>query len=155
MTTTNTVQLASIRVITNDLPGLVRFYRVLTGASPQYLTEDFVEFVTPSATFALSTPDRVAFITDNTPKAGANNTAIVEFLVEDAEALFETLVAELGEALNVVQAPTTMPWGNLSVLIRDPEGSLINLYTPVTAAAVALQSNRTPPMMPPSAGSPL
>ena len=31
MTTTNTVQLASIRVITEDLPGLVRFYEVVTG----------------------------------------------------------------------------------------------------------------------------
>ena len=36
----NTVQLASVRVITDDLPRLVRFYEVLTGATPQYLTDD-------------------------------------------------------------------------------------------------------------------
>jgi len=148
VTTLNRVQLASLRVITNDLPRLVRFYAVLTGATPQYLTDDFVELVTPSATFALSTPERVAFITDNTPRAAANNTVIVEFLVEDTEALFTKLQGEFGDDLDVVQGPTTMPWGNLSVLIRDPEGSLINLYTPVTPDGLKLQQNRTPKMLP-------
>ncbi|WP_428338649.1 VOC family protein [Mycobacterium sp.] len=145
----NTVQLASVRVITDDLPRLVRFYAVLTGATPQYLTDDFVELVTPSATFALSGPDRVAFISENRPRAGANNTAIVEFLVEDTEALYTTLKTEFDD-LDVVQAPTTMPWGNVSVLIRDPEGSLINLYTPVTPDGIKLQQNRTPKMGPES-----
>ena len=148
--TTNTVQLASVRVITDDLPRLVRFYEVLTGATPQYLTEDFVELVTPSATFALSTPERVAFITDNPPRAAANHTAIVEFVVVDVESLLAQMKTELGDALDIVQEPTLMPWGNLSVLIRDPEGSLVNLYTPVTPQALQLQQNRTPKMTPPT-----
>ncbi|MET9000667.1 VOC family protein [Amycolatopsis sp. NPDC004169] len=146
--TPNTVQLASVRVITDDLPRLVRFYAVLTGATPRYLTDDFVELVTPSATFALSTPERVAFITDNPPRAAANRTAIVEFVVEDVEALFAHMKAELGDDLDIVQEPTLMPWGNLSVLIRDPEGALVNLYTPVTPQARQLQQNRTPQMPP-------
>ncbi|MFJ1768453.1 VOC family protein [Amycolatopsis sp. NPDC088138] len=148
--TTNTVQLASVRVITNDLPQLVRFYEVLTGATPQYLTDDFVELVTPSATFALSTPERVAFIADNPPRAAANRTAIVEFVVEDVESLLALMKTELGDDLDIVQAPTMMPWGNMSVLIRDPEGSLVNLYTPVTPQALQLQQNRTPKMPPPT-----
>jgi len=148
--TTNTVQLASVRVIADDLPQLVRFYEVLTGATPQYLTDDFVELVTPSATFALSTPERVAFTTDNPPRAAANRTAIVEFVVEDVESLLALMKTELGDDLDIVQAPTMMPWGNMSVLIRDPEGSLINLYTPVTPQALQLQQNRTPKMPPPA-----
>ncbi len=148
--TTNTVQLASVRVITDDLPRLVRFYEVLTGATPQYLTDDFVELVTPSATFALSTPERVAFITDNPPRAAANRTAIVEFVVADVESLLALMKTELGDDLDIVQAPTMMPWGNMSVLIRDPEGSLVNLYTPVTPQARQLQQNRTPKMPPPT-----
>ena len=148
MTTTNTVQLASIRVITEDLPRLVRFYEVVTGATAQYLTDDFVELVTPSATFALSHPRRVAFISENTPRPAANNSAIVEFLVDDAAALFARLQAEYGDDLDVVQAPAMMPWGNLSVLIRDPDGALINLYTPTTPQALQLQQQRQPQMSP-------
>ncbi len=148
MTTTNTVQLASVRVITDDLPSLVRFYESVTGATAQYLTDDFAELVTPSATFALSHPRRVAFISKDAPRPAANNSAIVEFLVDDAEALFARLQAEYGDELEVVQAPAMMPWGNLSVLIRDPDGGLINLYTPMTRQARQLQQQRQPQMLP-------
>src|SRR3569833_205264 len=147
MTVTNTVQLASVRVITDDLPRLVRFYEVVTGATAQYLTDDFVELVTPSATFALSSPGRVAFITKTTPRAAANDSAIVEFLVGDVEALFVLLQAEYGDNLEVVQAPAMMPWGNLSALIRDPDGALINLYTPITPQAWRLQADRQPQIL--------
>jgi predicted enzyme related to lactoylglutathione lyase len=147
MTTTNTIQLASIRLITDDLPRLVRFYEALTEATARYLTDDFAEIVTPSATFALSTPDRVAFIADNPPRAAANNTAIFEFLVGDVDALFAKLESANSFDLDVVQRPTTMPWGNRSVLLRDPEGSLINLYTPVTPDGVRLQQSRMPKML--------
>lgn len=32
-----------------------------------------------------------------------------------------------------------MPWGNRSLLFRDPDRALVNLVTPVTAEAVARQ----------------
>jgi uncharacterized glyoxalase superfamily protein PhnB len=35
----------------------------------------------------------------------------------------------------VVQEPKTMPWGNRAAQFRDPEGTLVSLYTPVTDAA--------------------
>jgi catechol 2,3-dioxygenase-like lactoylglutathione lyase family enzyme len=150
MTASAAVQLASVRLITEDIPRLVRFYQALTGATPQYLTEDFVELVTPSATVAVSGSARVAFITTDTPRAGANSSAIVEFLVEDTDAVYKRLATEFGDDLDVVQPPTVMPWGNLSALVRDPDGSLVNLYTPVTPEAWQLQRNRTP--KPPHAG---
>ena len=144
MTTTNTVQLASVRVITEDLPRLVRFYEAVTGATARWLTDDFAELVTPSATFALSHPRRVAFIGENAPRAAANDNVIVEFLVDDVDDLFTRLRTELGDGLAVVQPPTLMPWGNQSVLLRDPDGTLINLYTPVTPDALQLQQQRQP-----------
>jgi hypothetical protein len=36
-----------------------------------------------------------------------------------------------------VTEPTTMPWGNRSLLFRDPDGNLVNFFTPVTPAALA------------------
>jgi hypothetical protein len=35
-----------------------------------------------------------------------------------------------------VNEPTTMPWGNRSLLFRDPDGNLVNFFTPVTEAAI-------------------
>jgi hypothetical protein len=42
----------------------------------------------------------------------------------------QTLVSEW------VQEPTTMPWGNRSILFRDPDGNLVNLFTPLTEEAL-------------------
>jgi catechol 2,3-dioxygenase-like lactoylglutathione lyase family enzyme len=150
MTTTNTIRLASVRVITRNVPRAVAFYEVLTGATPNYLTEDFVELVTPSATLSVSDASRVPLIAGDTSGAAANDSSIVEFWVDDAEALFATLKATYGDELDVVQAPTMMPWGNVSILIRDPDGVLVNLYTPVTPNAWQLQQNRTPKLLPPT-----
>ncbi|WP_410589360.1 VOC family protein [Amycolatopsis sp. lyj-23] len=119
MTTPNAVQFASVRVITEDLHRMVRFHEVVTRA-PHPLIDDFVELTTPSATFALSHPRRVAFIDEKAPRAAANHSVIVEFLVDDVNALFSRLQDEFGESIAVVQPPTLMPWGNQSVLLRDP-----------------------------------
>ncbi|MBV9171909.1 MAG: hypothetical protein JOZ81_17690 [Chloroflexi bacterium] len=35
-----------------------------------------------------------------------------------------------------VQQPSTMPWGNRSILFRDPHGNLVNLFTPVREDAI-------------------
>jgi hypothetical protein len=39
------------------------------------------------------------------------------------------------DTLDWVQTPTTMPWGNRSGLLRDPDGNLVNLYMPATEDA--------------------
>ena len=35
-----------------------------------------------------------------------------------------------------VGEPTTLPWGNRSLLLRDPDGNLVNFFTPLTPAAI-------------------
>ncbi len=61
-----------------------------------------------------------------------NHTAIIEFLVDDVDAEYTRLM----EFVTVfVNEPTTMPWGNRSLLFRDPDGNLVNFFTPVTPAA--------------------
>jgi uncharacterized glyoxalase superfamily protein PhnB len=57
----------------------------------------------------------------------------VEFLVDDVDALF----TRVGDTVETVTAPTTMPWGNRSLLVRDPDGTLVNCFTPVSPEAQA------------------
>jgi catechol 2,3-dioxygenase-like lactoylglutathione lyase family enzyme len=53
-----------------------------------------------------------------------------EFEVDDVDA--ERL--RLGTTVtDWVQEPTSQPWGNRSMLFRDPDGNLINRYTPRAA----------------------
>jgi catechol 2,3-dioxygenase-like lactoylglutathione lyase family enzyme len=58
---------------------------------------------------------------------------IIEFLVDDVDKAHQELAALVDD---VVQEPTTMPWGNRSLLFRDPDGNLVNFFTPVTPAAI-------------------
>ena len=37
----------------------------------------------------------------------------------------------------IVLEPTDMQWGNRSMILRDPDGGLVNLFTPVTPEAKA------------------
>jgi catechol 2,3-dioxygenase-like lactoylglutathione lyase family enzyme len=32
-----------------------------------------------------------------------------------------------------VMPPTTLPWGNRSIYFRDPDGNLIDFFTPVSS----------------------
>jgi uncharacterized glyoxalase superfamily protein PhnB len=59
--------------------------------------------------------------------AAANRSAILEFEVSDVDAERARL---RGTVTDWVQEPTSQPWGNRSMLFRDPDGNLINFYTP-------------------------
>jgi catechol 2,3-dioxygenase-like lactoylglutathione lyase family enzyme len=58
---------------------------------------------------------------------------IIEFLVDDVDSEYERLKPLVSDW---VQEPTTMPWGNRSILFRDPDGNLVNLFAPVTEEAI-------------------
>ena len=63
----------------------------------------------------------------------ADNHSVIEFRVDDVDQAY----ASLGDAISdVVQEPKTMPWGNRSLLFRDPDGNLVNFFTPVSAEAI-------------------
>ncbi|GAB4024657.1 VOC family protein [Spirosoma koreense] len=124
----------SVRIITSDIKPLVRFYQQITGTSLTQYTDDFAELHTPSATLAIgSTRTLQPFGGDGIAQAARNQSAILEFRVSDVDAEYERLAEFLGAA--IVQPPTTMPWGNRSLLFRDPDGNLVNFFTPATPEA--------------------
>ena len=126
----------STRIITADVKRLVDFYETATGTKLTLYTEDFAELVTAAGTLAIgSTRTLGLFGGDHVASPAANRTAIIEFRVADVDDEYRRLGGLIDGAL--VQAPTTMPWGNRSLLFRDPDGNLVNFFTPVTAEAIA------------------
>jgi catechol 2,3-dioxygenase-like lactoylglutathione lyase family enzyme len=129
------MNLLSIRIITADVKQLVEFYRHVTKLEVIQYTEDFAELKTGKATLAIgSTRTLQLFGGDDVAKAAQNHSAIIEFKVPDVDAEYDTLSRFLGDKL--VQKPTTMPWGNRSLLFRDPDGNLVNFFTPVSEEAI-------------------
>lgn len=123
----------STRIITNDIKRLVRFYQRVTGLSPTWYSEDFAEIATPSCTLAIGSARTVDLFPAGSAHAADNHTAIIEFRVDDVDKEYEKRETVIGD---LTQRPKTMPWGNRSLLFRDPDGNLINLFTPVGAEAI-------------------
>lgn len=125
------MKFASTRLIAADIKALVSFYENVTGKAAEWLAPVFAEIVTPSATLAFGSVETVALFKEGSAEPAANRTAIIEFQVDDVEVEF----ARLKDQVEVVQEPRLMPWGNCAAQFRDPEGTLVGLYTPVSEAA--------------------
>ncbi|MEU5055267.1 VOC family protein [Streptomyces sp. NPDC056121] len=123
----------SIRIITSDVARLVEFYEKATGVPATWATEDFAELKTPSATLAIAGTRTVPLFAPGSARPADNHSVIIEFLVDDVDRVHENLT---GLGTDFVNEPTTMPWGNRALLFRDPDGNLVNFFTPVTPAAI-------------------
>ena len=127
------MKFASTRLVAADIKRMVAFYELVTGQQAEWLAPVFAEIVTPSATLAIGSAETVALFAEGSAAPAANRTAILEFMVEDVDAEF----ARLKDHAEVVHAPKDMPWGNRTAQLRDPEGTSVALYTPVSEAAKA------------------
>jgi len=127
------VDFASIRIITDDLEQIVQFYEQVTGVPAVRATPVFAELNLPSATLAFGHTQTTQLFGQDSARPADNHSVIIEFLVDDVDREYERLTALVEQW---VQKPTTMPWGNRSTLFRDPDGNLVNLFTPVTEDAI-------------------
>ena len=123
----------SIRVITEDVARLAGFYEKATEMRATWYNEDFAELGTDHATLAIGSTCTVPLFAPGAARPADNRTVIIEFLVDDVDGVHQNLA---GFVRNFVQEPTTMPWGNRSLLFRDPDDNLVNFFTPVTPAAI-------------------
>lgn len=120
------MKFASVRVVTRHIEGLVEFYQKLSGLEAARPADGFAEIQFEGAVLAISSEHLIKLFNACAATAAANRSAILEFEVEDVDAVFERMNA-LGT--DIVMPATLMPWGNRSLLLRDPDGNLINVFS--------------------------
>lgn len=116
---------ASVRIITDDLEGMVAFYERVTGQPAERPAPVFAQFTGPGGTLAIASTATVAMLGGALTPA-TNRSVLIEFEVADVDGDFAGLQCSSDD---VVLEPTTMPWGNRSALIRDPDGNVVNLFS--------------------------
>ncbi|WP_444664243.1 VOC family protein [Cellulomonas sp. CW35] len=116
---------ASIRLVTDDVDRLVAFYERLTGQVAARPAPVFAQLGGPGAALAIASTQTVAML-GGAVEPGANRSVIVEFEVADVDAELARLQPD---PQDVVLPPSTMPWGNRSALLRDPDGNVVNLFS--------------------------
>jgi catechol 2,3-dioxygenase-like lactoylglutathione lyase family enzyme len=126
------MKFASVRLVTLDVERLIAFYTQLSGVAAVRLADGFAEIRLPGATLAISAENLIQRFNAGAAPAAANRSAILEFEVDE----FDRVLLWLGSAAVIVQEPTVMPWGNRSLLLRDPDGSLVNVFSRPRVAPV-------------------
>jgi uncharacterized glyoxalase superfamily protein PhnB len=128
----------SVRVITRDVERLATFWEQVTGLPAARPVPVFAELKTPTGTIAIGAPATVEMLGAAAPVPGQNHSVFIELRVDDVDATWERVKGLVPQTVpEIMLEPTDMPWGNRSVILRDPDGGLVNLFTPVTPEAKA------------------
>ena len=115
------MKLVQSRIVTDDVEGLAGFYARLLDAAVA-LNGYYVEIEAGPASIGVS---KRRFTEYQAPATGQDEV-ILDFLAYDVDAEYRR-VAALG--VGWVMPPTTQPWGNRSMIFRDPAGNLINVFS--------------------------
>ena len=119
------MKLTQSRIVTRDVPLLARFYEELTGIVPNG-SDEYVEFKFLEGGLAICSKRSADLFGGGGAVPAANRSVILDFEVKDVDkdrTRLRDLVREF------VLEPTNQPWGNRSMIFRDPDGNLINFYT--------------------------
>jgi predicted enzyme related to lactoylglutathione lyase len=139
------MDLQQCRIITDDVAGLAGFYARLLGA-PTALNEYYVEIQAGPASVGFSRRRFTGYGQTDTQPSGAQGAGgqgaggqgagarapgrrdeiILDFVADDVDAEYPRIAA-LG--VEWVMPPTTQPWGNRSMIFRDPAGNLVNVFS--------------------------
>ena len=122
------MELVQGRIVTDDVAGLAAFYARLVG-TPVTLNEYYVEVPAGTLSVGFSKCRFTEYGEDGAARPEGHqlrDETILDFVVGDVDAEYERIAA-LGVAW--VMPPTTQPWGNRSMIFRDPRGNLVSVFS--------------------------
>jgi catechol 2,3-dioxygenase-like lactoylglutathione lyase family enzyme len=117
-------------LITDNVNQLVQFYEPILALKAERSGDDYAEFRAGAGVLAVFSAAAQEKYIPGSAEAAKNISAILEFEVVDVDkeyARLQTLVKTW------VKPPTTQPWGTRSIYFRDPDGNLVDFYTPLKA----------------------
>ncbi|MGX5683025.1 VOC family protein [Chryseobacterium cucumeris] len=127
------MKLTSLRLISKDIKATVAFYEQVTDITATWYTEDFAELSADSITIAIGSTRTMQMFSEGLTDFAGTKSTIIEFIVKNVDEEYERIKSMTSK---IIQEPTTMPWGNRSLLFCDPDGNMINFFTPVSEEAV-------------------
>ena len=123
------MDLVQSRIVTDDVARLAAFYARLIDAEA-VLNDYYVEVPTGAMSVGFSRRRFTEYREDQTacsqfPQHRAE--IILDFQAGDVDAEHQRIA---GLGVGWVTPPTTQPWGNRSMIFTDPEGNLVNVFSP-------------------------
>ena len=114
-------------LITRNVRALVKFYASILKRDAQMTNDDYAEFHTDVGVLAIFSAEAHERYIPGSAAAASNRSVILEFRVADVDREYR----RLHDLVKVwVKPPTTQPWGTRSICFRDPDGNLVDFYSP-------------------------
>jgi uncharacterized glyoxalase superfamily protein PhnB len=114
-------------LITNNVKRLVDFYEPILAVRAKWSGKDYAEFPTGVGVLAIFSEEAQERYIPGSTKAAKNKSIVLEFRVADVDQQYRRLQSAVK---TWVKPPTTQPWGTRSIYFRDPDGNLVDFYTP-------------------------
>lgn len=122
------MQRAFTNILSGDVDRTARFYQDLLGMTRHYDSDWFVILThAEMAGLEFGILDRHNAIVPEAHRASPQGIMLT-FVVRDLEPVHDK--ARLLDA-DIVEAPTTMPYGQRRMLIKDPDGTLVDISAPI------------------------
>ncbi|MBV9384655.1 MAG: VOC family protein [Streptosporangiaceae bacterium] len=120
------MELVQCRIITADVERMAAFYAALVRADVP-LNEYYVEVPAGAASVGFSRRRFAGFRADESvDSVRTHGQVILDFHAEDTDAHYPRIAAM---GVGWVMPPKTQPWGSRSMIFRDPEGHLVNVFS--------------------------
>jgi uncharacterized glyoxalase superfamily protein PhnB len=106
---------------------LVEFYEPILRVKAKRTGDTYAEFHTGASVLAIFSAEAQEKYIPGSAEAAKNRSVIMEFQVADVDQEYSRLQPLVK---SWVKPPTTQPWGTRSIYFRDPDGNLVDFFTP-------------------------
>ena len=118
-------------MVTESVRRLVEFYEPILQQKAKWSGDDYAEFATGVGVLAIFSFSAQEKYVPGSAEAARNQSVILEFKVADVDAEYRRI---RGMVKTWIKPPTTQPWGTRSIYFRDPDGNLVDFYSPAPAS---------------------
>jgi predicted enzyme related to lactoylglutathione lyase len=123
------MELVQSRIVTNDVQRLAAFYARLVGARVA-LNDYYVEVPAGPVSVGFSRRRFTEYREEQASRPGrprGQAEVILDFQASDVDAEYRRIAAF---GVNWIMPPATQPWGSRAMIFTDPDGTLINVFSP-------------------------
>lgn len=134
------MELVQARIVTDDVERMAAFYASLAGVHVA-LNEYYVEVPAGPMSVGFSRHRFTEYRESDLERPEHQDEVILDFRAQDVNAEYRRIAA-LG--VDWVMPPTAQPWGNRSMIFKDPGGNLVNVFSRCEAAGQVTRPVRRP-----------